>query len=322
MTLRALQARMTLQANAQQTARLPREDRRALARGAAQLGDLPTLWRLVCAHLVLHGRRGVKISAATLDKYQQAVEIYWRWTQDEGVDLLHPHEEAGHSYIRLLEARGLVKSSVGWHLAACRALYEALRWCAATDADPFRDVRAVADPRPQHKKGKLYTAEQIAALLLHADEEEAVVITLGADLGLRVGEIGSLRRTRVHLDAQPPTVIVDGKGGRVREVVLSRRAEAALRRWVAMTPGIREFVLSGTSVNRIENLVRRLCERAGVPYEGRAVHGLRRTAGTRAYVESQDLIGTRDFLGHTSTVTTEIYVMYARDQEKAVNRDW
>ena len=86
--------------------------------------------------LVLHGRRGMKISAGTLEKYRQAVDLYWDWTKSSGVMLTRPHEDAGRVYVRGLEARGLRTSSVRWHLAAVKALYEALRWCAATDADP------------------------------------------------------------------------------------------------------------------------------------------------------------------------------------------
>ncbi|MBZ9753215.1 site-specific integrase [Deinococcus sp. HMF7604] len=322
MTLALMQARMNLQANAQQTAGLPSEERRRRALRAIQDRDLDSLWALVLAHLVLHGRRGPKVSAATLEKYRQAYEAYWAWTEQAGVMITRPHADAGLSYIRFLEANGRVRSTVGWHLASCKALYEALRWCTATEADPFRDVRPVADSRAAHKKGKLYSQDQIEALVAVANPEEAVVVLLGADCGLRAGEIMGLQRAHLHLAEQPPVIFVLGKGAKTREVALSRRAEAALRRWLDMTPGWGPALLGATSVKWAETTMQRLCKAAGIEYAGRTVHGLRRTAGTRLYEETLDLLGTRDFLGHSSTAPTEVYVQYARDKKKPANRDW
>ncbi|MFC3833459.1 tyrosine-type recombinase/integrase [Deinococcus rufus] len=320
--LALMAAKLNLQANAQQAAGWPVEERRRRALRAVQERDVEGLWALVLAHLVLHGRRGTKISAATLVKYRQAFEGYWAWADAAGVMLTRPHADAGRVYVRYLEARGLVRSSVGWHLAAARALYEALRWCAATEADPFRDVRPVPDGVPQHTKGRLYSAEQIDTLLAHADQEEAVIVTLGADLGLRAGEIASLQRVNVQLDADPPAVLVLGKGAKTRLVPFSGRAERAMRRWLEMTPRWGPGVMAAGSVERIEDVVRRLCVRSGVPYDKRVVHGLRRTAGTRMYEETKDLLETRDFLGHKSSVTTEVYVQYSRAKKKPANRDW
>ncbi|MBZ9752971.1 site-specific integrase [Deinococcus sp. HMF7604] len=322
MTLALMQARMNLQANAQQTAGLPTEERRRRALRAIQERDLDGLWALVLAHLVLHGRRGIKISAATLTKYRQAYEAYWHWTEQAGVMLTRPHADAGLTYVRSLEANGRVSSTVGWHLASCKALYEALRWCNATEADPFRDVRPVADSTPKHQKGRLYTQDQISALLAVANAEEAVVVLLGADCGLRAGEIMGLQRSHLHLAEEPPMVYVIGKGAKTREVPLSRRTEAALRRWLDMTPGWGPALLGATSVGWAELTLQRLCKAAGVEYTKRTVHGLRRTAGTRLYEETLDLLETRDFLGHSSAQTTEVYVQYARNKKKPTNRDW
>lgn len=89
-----------------------------------------------------------------------------------------------------------------------------------------------------------------------------------------------------------------------------------------MTPGWGPAVLAAGSVDRIEAVLRRLCARAGVEYDKRVVHGLRRTAGTRMYEETKDLLEPRDFLGHRNAVTTEVYVQYSRNRKKPANRDW
>lgn len=322
MTLSRPAATLSLQANAQAAAGLPTSEKRRRVLRAVQERDHQAVWDLVLAYVLLNGRRGAKISPGTLKQYHYAFLKFWTWLDEAGVELLRPHADAGRVYVRHLESRGLVRSNVGVHLASVRALYETLRWCGATDAEPFRDVRPAADPRPRHQKGKLYSPEHVDALLSVADQETRIIVLLGADLGMRAGEIGSLRRDDVHLHEDPPSVLVRGKGAKTRVVPLSRRAEDALRHWLTLTPSWGPYVLTATSVGRIEYVMKKLCREAGVPYDRRVVHGLRRTAGTRLYAQTKDLLEVRDFLGHSSVTATEVYVQYERERRKPSNRDW
>ncbi|UQN09430.1 tyrosine-type recombinase/integrase [Deinococcus sp. QL22] len=61
----------------------------------------------------------------------------------------------------------------------------------------------------------------------------------------------------------------------------------------------------------------RLCELAGIRYEGREVHGLRHTVGTRTYMETGDILEARDLLRHRDISFTQVYVAYARRGKKA-----
>lgn len=318
--LALMAARLDLHANARRISGWSREERRRYSLRAIQDGDREGLWGIVLAHLVLHGRRGMKISTGTLEKYKQAFDAFLDWTQGAGVILTRPHEDTGRLYIRGLESRGFRTSSVRWHLASVKALYAALRWCDATDADPFQDVRPVHDGVPQVAKGKIYSAPQIDAMLEVARPEERVIILLGADLGMRAAEIGNIQRTQIHLDADPPSVLIVGKGAKTRQIPLSRRAEDAVRTWLNMTPGFGPGLLHASSNAYLEGLMKSLCARAGVKYVG--VHALRRQAGTRMYEATEDLLETRDFLGHRTALTTEVYVQYAKTRKKPINRDW
>lgn len=321
--LAIMMARLNLSGNAQRAATLPESERRRLALRSVQEHDLEGLWDLVSAYLVLYGRRGSKISPATLRKYKLTLRLYWKWADDAGVTLTRPTRDTGQAFLRHLEAQGKVKTSVAGYLASCRALYETFDWCGVCKEDPFRHARPTPDGRPPLVKGKPYSLEEVEKLLAAADPEGTVVITLGADCGLRNAEIAGLRKRDVSLHTDPPTVLVHGKGARTREVVLSRRAEEALRRWLDQVAGLpHPLVLLANSTDRIQDIVKRLCSKTGVPWEKRKVHGLRRTAGTRAYTETRDLLETRDFLGHSQASTTEVYIHYAKAQARAVNRDW
>ena len=70
----------------------------------------------------------------------------------------------------------------------------------------------------------------------------------------------------------------------------------------------------------LEGLMKGLCARAGVKYVG--VHALRRQASTRIYEATEDLLETRDFLGHRTALTIKVYVQYAKTRKKSVSRDW
>ncbi|WP_198170800.1 tyrosine-type recombinase/integrase [Deinococcus arboris] len=320
--LALMAARLTLTAAAEQAAGMPVEERRRRMFQALQSRDLDAVWALVLSHLVLYGRRGAQISPGTIAQYRGAVTAFWTWAEPAGVTLTRPHADVGRAYLRHLEGSGKRHSTVVWHLAAVKALYEALRWCHVTEADPWRDVRPVADRVPRHLKGRLYSADQVDALLAVANPEEAVAVLLGADCGLRAAEIMGLQRQQFRLNEEPPVVTVVGKGAKTREVGLSRRAEKAVHRWLEMTPRWGPALFGATSTDWVQDTLRRLCEAAGIEHTGRAVHGLRRTAGTRLYEETKDLLETRDFLGHRNANTTEVYVAYAAQRKKPANRDW
>ena len=152
------------------TEQLHRWGEAALKRFAVEAAgerDLEKLWRLVEAHLTLHGASGVGTSVHTRRAYKRGVEeLLTLWA---GESLLRPARDAGALYVQRLRAgdrepvhaeaetgkrgrkpkRGpLAPATVELRLAAARALYAALRWAGATDADPFRDVRTNRGPAP------------------------------------------------------------------------------------------------------------------------------------------------------------------------------
>lgn len=305
--------------------RLAQQEPEALRRDAlrwARDADEAGLWSLTEAFLVIRGARGGRISPRTLAAYRIYHHELVTWAAGAGMSFLRPRPNAGFVYVRHLEGSGLSPSTVRGRLSAARAVFAALRWAGATDAAPFTDVRAAADPVPSWEKRKPYPDEEVRALLAQATEEEQVLVLLGTDCGLRATEMTTLRRTDLHLGGGQPYLVVTGKREKRQQVPLSRRAEQALAHWIAMTPTYGPWVLTLRNRKGISGRLRQVCERAGVRYEGRHVHGLRHTAGTRVYKETKDVLAVRDHLRHASVTTSETYVNYAREGDKAVNRDW
>jgi len=314
--------RLDLQARARAWADLEAGELRRRAVTAARDGDVQALWEMTEAYVLLQGLAGARISQHTLRAYRTGVSLFLEYATPAGVQLLHPRPNHGVAYARWLEAKGLSTSSVRVRLAAARSLYAALRWSGATDAAPFTDVRPGRDPVARTEKRKPYSADDIQTLLRHARPEEAVMVLLGAHAGLRSSEIAGLPRSDLHLDEPEPYLVVTGKRQKRQSVPLSGTLVAALRRWLALSPGAGPQVLAGSSADYVQDRLRQLCARAGVRYAGRHVHGLRHTAGTEVYAATSDLLAVRDHLRHADISSSEIYVEYARKGKRSVVRDW
>lgn len=322
MTLDLMAANLSLQARAERVGLMEPEALRKQGLVAARDMDEQGLWDLFEAYLVLRGGRGARVSDRTLSAYRIYNREFLSWAGPAGMSLLRPRGNQAFAYVRHLEASGKSPSTVRGMLAAVRGLYAALRWAGVTDAAPFTDVRAAADPVPNWQKRKPYSDADILKLLEVADAQEKVIILLGADCGLRATEMTRVYRKDIHLDAEQPYLVVTGKREKRQEVPLSKRAGMALQKWMLMTPGYAPYILTFRTRRSVEDRLIACCERAGVRYEGRHVHGLRHTAGTRVYKETKDVLAVRDHLRHANILTSETYVNYARMDEKAVNRDW
>ncbi len=312
---------------------------------AANERDADALWDLVEAHLTLHGAAGVSTSAHTMRAYRRGVhDLVTLW---QGENLLRPSRDAGNLYLQRLRAgdrepilasesrsprRGrrvksgpLAPATVQLKLAAARALYDALHWANATDADPFRDVRSGRDTtRPEDVQGtRVYTEFELIEMMAAArDLQERVILLLGAHGGLRVSEM--LRLGWADLDLRRGELLVrGGKGNKTALVSLTPKLATALRdlqRAAHAAGDARATVLVLRSQFGVFHRLQRLCERAEVDFKG--VHALRHSAGTRLYRQTGDLGQVQDHLRHA---TLDMARRYAKSDRRRLERsleDW
>jgi site-specific recombinase XerD len=181
--------------------------------------------------------------------------------------------------------------------------------------DPTRDVKLVRfEVRPQ----PTYTPQQVIKLIGSCDPGNRVglraiaLVTVLYDTGVRAGELVSMEIPGWdrHL------VRVDGKGG-VRDVPLGSTSIYAIKSYVDAWPVQegklwmgKQGPLTGSGVHQ---LVRRLCEAAGVPDKG--VHAFRRAAAAqmkRLGMQDSDILevmGWKDVImlrRYTAEVATEL----------------
>jgi integrase/recombinase XerC len=237
-------------------------------------------------------------------------------------NLLHPSPDAADRYVATL-SRDARPATVAARLAGAKALYRALRWCRATEADPFADVRAPRDPTPRHERRYPYSDADVAALLEVAEGGDRALILLCAHGGLRIAEALSLCWPEVDLPRGLLRVTA-GKGRKARTVRLSASLVAALRAIrpadnqgpvIATTDGV---PYADPTVPR--RRLRLLCARAGITYM--SFHSLRHTAGTRLARESGNLQLVAAHLGHADVSTAAIYAKWSDESLRKAVQDW
>lgn len=307
---------LDLMARTRHIAELSAEERRRFALEAVRDRDKERLWEITQAYLVLHGRSGSKISPHTLRSYKRGLELLLEaWS---GENLLRPSEDQGLLYVRMLEAEGLDQDSyahatVRNRLAAARIFYRALRWLKATEATPFDGVQAARDLSNSWEQQAAYQETEFNLLLLNAkDEQDRLILYLGAHAGLRVSEMLKLEWRHIRFDRSE--LLVDGgKGGKSAWVSLSPSLELELLRQKPETTARR--VLSLRSWFGIYERVRQMCLRASVDFLG--VHALRHLAGSKLYEQTESLGIVADHLRHASMETAR---RYAKDRSKKVKK--
>lgn len=167
--------------------------------------------------------------------------------------------------------------------------------------DPMTKVPPVSAPRGAPRP---ITDLEFAAVLVDTTPTMRAWLLLGADAGLRRGEIASTRPT----NAMGRHLHVTGKGARQRVVPMSLRLVDALGDAPPWTVG----------PDRVGVLMSDHMRRRAVDA---TAHQLRHYAATRYYAASgNDLRATQAFLGHASSSTTEVYVAWSSDGLDTIDR--
>ncbi|AZI44912.1 site-specific integrase (plasmid) [Deinococcus psychrotolerans] len=288
---------------------------------AAAAYNTPTLVLVLHAYMTTASRKGARTSQKTLGAYTLAVQDFVPWAQSSGVSLLRPGRRDGGRYLSHLQQRPtegkgksgvLAASTIAQYTAGVRALYRALNWTQATEAQPFGDVYVPSDPTPGIVKNPPYLSE-VDLVLPHCDAPLAALLFLCAHAGLRVSEALSVKAN----DLQGKTLTVHGKGGKVRRVPLGARTRQALTLLPTLDAAGRYFDWNyGQATYR----ARKVFTACGCEWRG--FHAARKHSGTRLYQATKDFTRVGLFLGHASVDTTRRYVAVQDNDVSQEVEEW
>lgn len=136
------------------------------------------------------------------------------------------------------------------------------------------------------------------------------MIHLGAEAGLRRGEIAVVARDDVIEDRFGSSLIVHGKGRRERTVPLtSATRDAMQRQFRLVSPELPWLFPSAGRYADTHILPIRVGELVNGALPGHwSAHTLRHRFATEAYRNSHDLLLVQTLMGHSKPETTAIYV--------------
>lgn len=166
------------------------------------------------------------------------------------------------------------------------------------------------------------TPEEVDALVQAAAGEDAeaardrALVELLYSTGMRINEALTLKLADYPPDRR--TLTVQGKGGRMREVIFGRRAEDAMREYLRLRPQLapkrgampEELFVSprGLPWSRqgVDAMLKQLALKAGL-LKPVSAHKLRHAFATHMLDGGADLRSIQQLLGHASLDTTNVY---------------
>ncbi|MCO8269594.1 tyrosine-type recombinase/integrase [Actinoplanes sp. TRM 88003] len=256
-----------------------------------------------------------RLSEHTRAAYRRDVQVWLAWCAERGADPLKVSFLDVNAYARGLEARDLAPSTVARKLSGVSSWYDFLVKIRAIDGNPVagadrpivsRDHSATLGLLPEEVDALLERA-RLAGVRHHA------VMTILADLGLRVGELVGLDMQDLSRERGHRTVRFVGKGGKQRRRALTESASQALDAYLAVR-GLDDGPVFRTSTggrldrHAVFRLMRRLAAEAGIPEADRlSPHSLRHAFATTARSEGVPLEDVQDAMGHADPRTTRRY---------------
>jgi integrase/recombinase XerD len=276
-------------------------------------------------------RRG--LASSTVRNYVGVARVFlaWRETATGGL-CLEGLDGAAVSEFVLVEAR---RSCVGSAKCMVTRLRVLLRFLYVEGEIPHELSGAVPSVAGWRLASlvKALDTRSVARLLGSCDRRTRVgrrdfaIITLLWRLGLRAGEVAALQLR--DLDWRAGELLVRGKGSRHERLPLPADVGERVATWIARGRPRRDSVFvftrvrapyDGLSAGAVSQIVRRACQRAGLPPVG--AHRLRHTAATEMLRAGGSLTEVGQVLRHRGQDVTSIYAKVDRLALAAVVQPW
>lgn len=224
-------------------------------------------------------------------------------------------------------------------LASVKSLFGFLEHEGLIDANPAQSIRL--DIRMGRSLPRTISREAVKTLLRHIHKQRHLALSAGFattvqtrdvallellfSSGMRVSEVSHLRLDSIHLERG--TVLVRGKGNKERLIpICDREVLSSLRNYAALPrPGTvtHDFFFINRRGRRLSEqsirfALKRHAKAAGL--NSVTPHVLRHTVATLLLEQGVDLRFIQTFLGHSSIVTTTIYVHVNEKSQRDVLR--
>ena len=295
---------------------------------------LPSPYWHHCQEFLRYCRSNRRLSDHTLRAYRNDLRCFSLYLEASGIqspDISHISKETLEGYLDHMVNR-LKKKTIRRHFACLMAFTSYLEYEELLDKNPFDRFRLKLRD-PQRRPVSLSLPEM--ELLLQAAysrkgrssiEEKGIirdiaVMELLFACGIRVSELCGL--TFQDYDREEHSLLIHGKGSRDRVLFIpGEEPRQALDRYLDIRPGPRnpeDFIFlnkygAPLEPHGVRNSVRHYVEQAALRRHV-SPHTFRHTFASLLLEEGADIKYIQEFLGHSSILTTQIY-LHTSDEKK------
>jgi integrase/recombinase XerC len=257
---------------------------------------------------------GKNRSAATIRAYQTDIHQFVMWLHENNMVVLSPAqvERADITdYLASLAQRRLSGVSRARKVAALR---EYFRYLVEHEYLAKSPMDTVETPKRERKDRTALSRDEYLAMLSYAgtNARDYAMLQVFLQTGLRVSELVALKIDDVDLVNRVLHVRV-GKGMAARSIELERKATQAVKNYLTIRPQSlsEQLFLNYTnepiSERGVRKLVAKYLKLAGIKKKA-SCHTLRHTFATAKAQQGVSAYRLKDWLGHASLETTQIYI--------------
>ena len=253
-------------------------------------------------------------SPKTQKHYFRCLGLFERFQSPKNPDISAVSVSDCKAYYIHLSNRNVSSVTVQTYIRALRAF---LSWCYLEGYISENIPKKFRLPKAQKKKIDILTDSEVEQLFRCLSGRDFIsirnycIVALMIDSGLRLNEVVTIRRDKIHI--AEGYAIVNGKGNKERFVPLGLNSKRALLRYCAIVPNKEKetplFVkdtLIPIKESTVKQLFRKLKSRSGIPRLH--PHLLRHTFATRYIENGGDIYSLQSILGHTSLEMVKKYV--------------
>ncbi len=259
-----------------------------------------------------------RLSPETLKAYRADLRLYAQWLKKEDTHSALTSLTMKR-FLSELASMGIAPASLARYASSLRAYCRYLMNEGKLSSDP---TIALNTPKQQRYRPETLSHVEIDRFYAGLAQEakmarplalrDIALVELLYGAGLRVSEAISLSLDQLRLSEG--IILVDGKGGKQRQVPLGHKVADSLQQyWVQERPQLKpscdRILLNrfGRSLSRVGawKILQGLCLKHDIPLQ--SPHDFRHAFATHLIEGGADLISVQQMLGHADISTTQIY---------------
>ena len=278
-----------------------------------------------------------KYSAHTIRSYKTDLNQYSIFLDRmDNINIIKVDREIIRSYLIFLDGKDIKSKTIARKIAVLKSFYKFLTHQKIIPINPIGDLHT---PKIPKSLPHLLSQKQISKLMSLPDLtdnkgiRDYAILELFYSTGIRISELIIIQYSDIKLESG--TILIHGKGGKDRIVILGDHAINALKNYIYMIKkdknNFSENYLFPSYIKRkknkknvhpigiktVYNIVRKYLKIISSD-EKLSPHSLRHSFATHLLENGADLMAVKDMLGHNSLTSTQIYTHIQKEKLKNI----